>query len=496
MTKRKVVLVGVAGSNNSFSLSLYNLKSYAYSAPAIKNKWEIAVLQYPLIGALHRRRMLDEIENSVCALTPELIGFSCYMWNLTLFRELAERLGARLPEAKIVFGGPEMATDYLLAGHYDDFPVDFCVSGEGERTFAELLEKLAADSSNFSAIPGLSFRKSTKDKFTINPKREPFRSLDEVPSPFLTGVVDDEVLLRKNVEANIETQRGCTLRCSYCSYHKDMGKIAYNEVGRTIGEIEYLVAKGVKRVRFVDANFGSKLAHAKVVMRALIAKRFELKLLFELIPGFIDEELASLFAEFNNLNPWNEITLGVGVQTINDQSLRLMRRRIKLETFEKTFALFRKYNIYAKIDLIIGLPGETIDVIETTLEYMMEQLRGSKGHLLCCHVMRGLPGTELLEIARQHQMIFSSRLEPHELYESPSLPRAQMLKCLRRTAVIFRLVNHEGWANWEFSLQQRAEGSSIHDAYFRAKDHLKISHIALLDLLVDALLRDLPSESY
>ena len=96
----------------------------------------------------------------------------------------------------------------------------------------------------------------------------------------------------------------------------------------------YLVNKGVKRVRFVDANFSSDLNYSKEILRAFIQKRFELRLMFELIPGFIDEELATLFEEFSNLHPWNDITLGVGVQSIKLETNKAMRRGIKIEKFD------------------------------------------------------------------------------------------------------------------------------------------------------------------
>src|SRR6476619_3270141 len=115
--------------------------------------------------------------------------------------------------------------------------------------------------------------------------------------------------------------------------------------------------------------------------------------MFELIPGFIDEELAMLFDSYNRLHDWNEITLGIGVQTIHLSSLQLIRRGISMDRFETTFSLLQKYQIYEKIDLIIGMPGEKIGEIEKTLEYFLEKLRDSHSHLLCCHLMRGLPGT-------------------------------------------------------------------------------------------------------
>ena len=361
--------------------------------------------------------------------------------------------------------------------------------------FWELLKNLTTDSPELHTINGLAHRESIEYPFLCNEKRETLQSLLDIPSPFLVGIVDDEVLFRKTVEANIETQRGCNLRCSYCIYHKDMKRISYSEVDRVIDEVRYVINKGVKRIRFVDANFSSNLDYAKTVMKGLIKNQFETRLMFELIPGFIDEELAALFAEFNKLYPWNEITLGIGVQTINLEVLKRMRRAIRLSKFEKTFELLQKYNLYAKIDLIIGLPGEDIVSIENTLEYMLEKLSGSQSHLLCCHIMRGLPGTELLDIAKEFEMQFTSEFEPHELFESSILPRQDMLKCLRRTAVIFRLVNHSGWANREFIYDRRSESTRIRSTFIDARQRLDISNLGLIDLIIDGLLEHLDVSS-
>lgn len=488
---KRGLLLGIAGSYNAFCLSPYNLKAYAYIDPEIRRTWDIQVIQHPLINVTQQTEKIPKLEDQIVAYNPDLLGFSCYMWNVNALCELAKNLRERLPKTNILWGGPEIATDYISEGKYDDFEADFCVSGEGELTFLELLCNLTHGNPELSSIDGLSFRKPGMRSFTINKKRIPFKSLLEIPSPFMTGVVDDEVLFRPKVQANIETQRGCNLRCSYCIYHKDMDRVSYSDVNRTIDEVAYVTNKGVKDIRFVDANFSSSLDHAKAIMRGLISRKFETKLMFELIPGFIDEELAALFAEFNSLYEWNEVTLGVGVQTINLDVLRKIRRAIKLEKFEYTFDLLQKYNIYAKIDLIIGMPGEDIASIERTLEYMLSKLRGSQAHLLCCHVMRGLPGTELLEIAKDYGMVFSSKYEPHELVESPALPRKDMLKCLRRTGVVFRLINHRGWASKEFISGKDSRETNIRDAFFATRDRLGISHVGLIDLIIEGLMEHL-----
>jgi radical SAM superfamily enzyme YgiQ (UPF0313 family) len=493
---KKAVLLGIAGSNNAFSLSLYNLKAYAFSHPEIRQNWDLPVTQHPLINHTQFEVKADEMRDSILKDEPCLVAFSCYMWNVHFFQILSRKIKEATPNIKIVFGGPEMDTEHIKEGKFNELFADFCISGEGEHTFFELLKNLNDNYPTLSSISGLSYRESLDKPFTTNEKREAFDSLDFIPSPYLTGVVGDSVLFRPGVEANIETQRGCNLRCSYCIYHKDMPRISYGDIDRTINEIRYVINKGVKRIRLVDANFSSTLDHAKTIMREIISNKFEMCMMVELIPGFIDEELAQLFAEFNSMYDWNEITLGVGVQSINLNILKEVRRAIKIEKFEETFRLFQKYNIYSKIDLIIGLPGEDFESIENTLEYMMDKLKDSKAHLLCCHTMRGLPGTELNEMAQKYKMQFTSEFEPHELYESPILPRDKMLQCLRRTGVIFRLVNHSGWTNKEFLCDKRGQNISIREAFFEARNILDVSNMALVDLIIDRLKGFLSEKSY
>jgi len=488
--KSRATLVGIAGSNNAFSLSLYNLKAYALAEPSVRQAWAISVIQHPLIAETSQTARIESLVDRIIASKPDLVGFSAYMWNVLVFRLVAAALRERQPETVLVWGGPEIATEYLLEGKFDELEADFLIAGEGEPTFRELLLHQRTGAPEIAAIHGLAWR-GEEGGLVVNRKRQPFDSLLRIPSPFLTGAVDDEVLTRPKVEANIETQRGCNLRCSYCIYHKDMSKISYSSVDRTLDEVRFVINKGVKRIRFVDANFTSNLEHAKTIMRRLIDERFETRLMFELIPGFIDEELAGLFGEFNSLYPWNDVTCGVGVQTINEDVLKRIKRRIKKEKFERTFDLLQANGVFTKIDLIIGLPGETLESIESTLEYMLEQLRGGQRHLLCCHVMRGLPGTELLDIGKEFDMVFSSKNEPHELIESPALPRADMLKCLRRTAVIFRLTNHKGWADREFLSGRQSSDASVREAFFAARDALGLSNLGLIDRLIEQFMPEL-----
>lgn len=500
MSRKKATLVGIAGSFNAMSLSLYNLKAYALlTDPAIPTVWDIDVLQRKLItpGSDVAEQMIAQTVDAIVSSHPDLVGFSVYMWNVSVFRGIAETLRQKLPHARIVMGGPEIASDYIREGKYDDFEADYLVYGEGEATFRDLLAHLGSDTLAIEDVQGLAFRSTSTSGFTLNAPRPLFKSLQVLPSPYLSGVVDDELLARPKLEANLETQRGCTLKCTYCIYHKDMPKITYNEVERVIEEAKFVNHKhGVKKIRFVDANFTSDLPFAKQVMRGLIDAKIEAQLMFELIPGFIDEEIADLFQEYNALFDWNDITIGCGVQTINYEILKSVKRGIKIDRFVRTFELLSARNIFTKIDLIIGLPGEDFGSITTTLEYFLDQLRNSESHLLCCHVMRGLPGTELIEQARKHKMVFSSDREPHELMESPILPRPLMLRCLRRTATVFRLVNHDGWTRRNFLNGSTGGETRLRDEFFAARDRIGSSNIELVDILIAKLMRHLSPKSW
>lgn len=497
--KLRVALLGISGRPYGFLLSLYNLKAYALTDPQIRRDCEFVVVQEPYRVLPEDEAHVTRVAERVIALEPDVLAVSCYMWNTATSEHVARLVKAALPGVRVVWGGPEISRDYVQAGVYDRLPIDFCVSGEGELTFLELLLHVLNGEPPVAKIDGLSYRESVGGPLVVNRPRRAFPSLEDVPSPFLSGVVDDETICRPEMQANIETQRGCNLRCSYCVYHKDMSRISYSDADRALAEITYVVNKGIRNIRIVDANFGSDLDHAKRIMRGIITGNFETKLTFELIPGFIDEELASLFADFNSLYDWNDVRLGVGVQSVNLDTLRTMRRAIRIEKFERTFELLRTYDIFAKVDIIIGLPGEDADAIGRTLGFMIERLRDSRRHLLCCHVMRGLPGTELLEIARRHEMVFSSPYDDreqslnhdaHELLYSPALPRADMVHTLRRTAVTFWITNSITWIADKRSAPRNPR-DEVKKLFFRTAAGLELSPIELVDRLVEGLVEEL-----
>lgn len=485
-SRRRCTLVGIAGSANTYSLSLYNLKAYSLADAQLQQAWDIRVIQSGLISEHVVSRALPALVRQILEGRPELIGVSCYVWNVAVMRQLLDEVRAHLPDVKIVWGGPEITADYIRDSRFDAYPMDYAAVGEGERTFFELLQHLSGEGPPIGAIDGLCHRRADGG-FEINAPRRPFASLAELPSAVLSGVIEPEMYLRPDLEANIETQRGCSLRCSYCVYHKDMSRISYNDVERVMSEVTALAARGVRKLRFNDANFTSNLEFAKALFTRLVEAEVRMGIMFELVPGFLDEEFCGLVQAYQSIGAGNRVTVGVGVQTINHDVLKRIRRGIRLATFERTFELLQKHGIYAKIDLIIGLPGEDAPSIEATMEYMINRLRGSADHLLCFHLMRELPGTELIHIAKDFDMRFASEEQGHELLESPLLPRQELIRLLRQTALIFRLVNQSGWAGREFLGGREDDDTSVRDRFFECRDRLGLGSLELVQLLIGEL---------
>jgi hypothetical protein len=93
-------------------------------------------------------------------------------------------------------------------------------------------------------------------------------------------------------------------------------------------------------------------------------------------------------------------------------------------------------------------------------------------------------------------MVFSSEREPHELMESPILPRPLMLRCLRRTATVFRLVNHGGWTRRDFLNGSTGSETRLRDEFFAARDRIGSSNIDVIDILIAKLMRHLSPKSW
>ena len=202
----KVLLAAVNAKYIHSNLAVHSLKAYARTYTE-----EIEVAEYTI------NQTFDAILQDIYRRKPDLLGISCYLWNIEYVGQLLRELPKILPDTKIWLGGPEVSYDAKAV--LEQYPkVEGVMCGEGEETFAELLrvyheEKGALCSGVkrdelFSDIPGIAYR--NKDKAVIQNDFRPVIDLSTIP--FVYDHIEDF----ENRIIYYESSRGCPFSCSYC----------------------------------------------------------------------------------------------------------------------------------------------------------------------------------------------------------------------------------------------------------------------------------------
>lgn len=261
-------------------------------------------------------------------------------------------------------------------------------------------------------------------------------------------------------------------------YHKDFPKVKYRDPNVVVDEIEFANKKGIKMGRLVDANFLSDKKFAKTIIRGLIERKVKMALFMEMIPIYVDREMADLFGEYIRISPDNKVTIGMGVQTITQESLEAIRRKIPVRFFENAFDSLLDNNVIIKTDLILGLPHETHESFLRTLEFISEKLRRGTNYLSISLLMV-LPGTEIVEIAQREKFVIDTRDSSHFIWSTPTMSREEIVHLLKLSITAYRMLN-------AMDIPERIR---IRDLYFKVKDEIKATNIQMLDFLSSAFFR-------
>ncbi len=291
------------------------------------------------------RRVLGDIARQ----KPDVIGFSCYIWNIDYVMRLCGALRLALPNALIVLGGPEAAFDAenLLREHVC---IDAVMSGEGEAVFPALLEAVR-DGRSLCGIAGVSAR-NEREEIVVTPPPAPI-SPEEWPDVYADGTAGLE---RRIVY--IETSRGCPYNCQYCLSSREE-KVRALPAEESIRRLSALAECGVKLIKLVDRTFNFDRTRAKIIWRGLIdhARRTGLSVRyhFEIAANLLDEESIDLLAQA----PEGLFQFEAGVQSASDSVLRQVGRSVPFAPVRDAVkAVGRAGNIHLHTDLIAGLPGE------------------------------------------------------------------------------------------------------------------------------------------
>jgi len=306
----------------------------------------------------------DAIEVSLKKISnSDIVGFSTYVWNKSYNYTLAKRLKEINPNCLILFGGPEPAI--ADPKFFDKFPfIDICVKQEGEITLKKVLENLL-DKESLSKVKGLIINDNGDTIDTGPPER--IQNLDEVPSPYLIGLFDDLINQYPNVEwnATLETDRGCPYQCTFC----DWGSLTYNKVKkfnleRVFDEIEWMGQNKCGYVSITNANFGIFPERDNLIADKLIEVQEKYgypKAISVAWAKNQKQEVVDIVKKFIT-SPGFNTGLTVSVQSMDVDVLEnIKRKNLEINKINEIFDICDKSNIPVYTELILGLPGETIN---------------------------------------------------------------------------------------------------------------------------------------
>ncbi|MEO0973792.1 MAG: cobalamin-dependent protein, partial [Pseudomonadota bacterium] len=246
MRPRTAVLVHLNVLQSVTPLTGAYLKSVAMLEPELARDWQIDLY------SAHLSTPASQIITALVNAKPDLVGFSVYTWNVRLVQRLLPALRAVLPPTtRFMLGGVEvmnLGQQYVQSEWAQQVVVS---NGEGEYAFRDYLLQLGQAQPDLSQVKGLSFWGD--GGWVTNAPQPRIRSLDEIPSPYLNGVLD----LTDVDTALLETNRGCPYRCEFCYWGGAVGaKVNRFEEDRILEEIEYIGRAGARTIYIADANFG------------------------------------------------------------------------------------------------------------------------------------------------------------------------------------------------------------------------------------------------
>ena len=259
----------------------------------------------------------------------------------------------------IVIGGPSVGISGIEMLDY--FDLEYAIRGDGEAVMPEFVNRIE-NKQTLEGLEGLIIRRGK----TIIQDTEPFRvqDLDSLPFPQPVRFINLEHYRRFGSPLHVQTKRGCTFSCSYCTYNNIEGKKYRLRNPRLIAaEIEILVKEtGIRHIEFTDSIFNVPLSHTKEVLREVIRKNLNLRLhTMGLSPSAVDEELIDLM----KLAGFNEVD--IGAESMSDKILESLAKDFKCSDVINTAELLKRKNIPVTWFIILGSISESKDTVLLTL---------------------------------------------------------------------------------------------------------------------------------
>lgn len=388
----KLLLAAVNAKYIHSNLAVYSMKAYCR---AFADHIELA--EYTI------NQQEDEILKDLYRKKPEILCFSCYIWNISFIKELIRNVKKILPDTVIWAGGPEVSYD--AEQFLEEMPEVFGVMcGEGEETFRELtqyyvnLERNTEKGTELEKIDGIVFRKGKEIQKTA-PRA--ILDMDTLVLPY-----QDMELFHHRI-IYYESSRGCPFSCSYCLSSIDK-KLRFRSTKLVKQELQFFLDNQVPQVKFVDRTFNCKKEHALEIWRYIQEHDNQVtNFHFEIAADLLTEEEIALI---HTMRP-GLIQLEIGVQSTNEDTIREIRRKTSFEKIsQKVRQVQAGKNVHQHLDLIAGLPLEGYDSFRKSFD----DVYGLRPQQLQLGFLKVLKGSYMYEKREEYGCVYKQR-EPYEV---------------------------------------------------------------------------------
>ncbi|WPC44764.1 B12-binding domain-containing radical SAM protein [Clostridium sp. JS66] len=424
----KVVLTALNSKFIHSNLAIRYLKAYTKDL-----NYECILREFTIND--RREKVLEQLIKE----EPDVIAFSCYIWNIEFIQGLAKLINLVNPNIKILYGGPEVSYDSV--SFLRENVGEYVIVGEGEETYREFInwqlerEKVEKNSFNeetlekLKSIKGLSFK--IGEKVYFNGDRE-LMDLNKVIFPY------NEQDNLQNKIVYYEASRGCPFNCKYCLSSTTHG-VRFFDINRVKKELRFLVNKEAKLVKFVDRTFNCNVKFAMDVWKFLIELDTEATFHFEISADILTEEEIKLLSNA----PKGRIQFEVGVQTTNNEILKNINRNVNFEDIrEKVEELESIKNIKQHLDLIAGLPGENIKSFKNSFNDVYS-IRPEEIQLGFLKLLKGSP---MREEAPKWGMVYSP-YAPYEILKTKDISYNEIIILKRIEEVLDKYYNSRKFDN-------------------------------------------------
>lgn len=310
--------------------------------------------EYSFSDIIFRREPLEEALARIK--DPYMVAFSCSVWNLEYNRALARIIRRKYPGCIMVFGGHSVKEDGSFFSEEEN--ADILMYGEGELTLAALL--LALKNGEQLPVDNTAVKKDGK---ILSGKRSPIEDLSVLPSPYLDGTFNEIIkkIPGRNLLAVLETNRGCPYSCAYCDWCAGK-KMRQFPLKKVLDEITWFSQNGIEYIFCADSNFGIFDRDVEIA-RALVSAKKKTGYPAVFRPCYDKNSTERVFEICSTLN---EVGMDKGAtmayQTLNAETLKnIGRKNLTMEHFAELQKKYNEAGIPSYSELILGLPGETLD---------------------------------------------------------------------------------------------------------------------------------------